>query len=120
LRPSCPNRGVSYLVAAGALSRSAAVTLAALLPHARVDGGLAALLDRVGALRAAAGIALGAAIAVASVGWPGIMAALAVGAAASVWGWHCLRRLGGMTGDTLGAASEGAELLVLLIGVGLR
>jgi cobalamin synthase len=53
-------------------------------------------------------------------GWPGLVAAAGVGAAAALWGWQCLRRLGGVTGDTLGAASEGGEVLVLLWGAALR
>jgi adenosylcobinamide-GDP ribazoletransferase len=113
-------RALLTLVAAGALSRSASLALGALLPRARFDSGLATLLEGVGPWAIGIVIAVGVGIAVLAMGWPGLLAALAVGAGAAFWGWHCLRRLGGMTGDTLGAASEGSELIVLLLGVGLR
>jgi adenosylcobinamide-GDP ribazoletransferase len=113
-------RGVLFLIAAGALSRSVAVGLGASLPGARVEGGFAALLEGVGAWRARVAIALGVLIAILSTGWVGVLAAAVVGLGAALWGWHCRRRLGGMTGDTLGAASEVAELVVLLTGVALR
>jgi len=112
--------GLHYLVAAGALSRSVAVGLGILVPGARAEGGFAALLDGVGRWRAGVAITLGVVIAALSTGWAALAAIglLAVGAA--LWGWHCRRRLGGMTGDTLGAASEVSELVVLLTGVALR
>ncbi|HYM51368.1 MAG TPA: adenosylcobinamide-GDP ribazoletransferase [Candidatus Limnocylindrales bacterium] len=113
-------RSLLYLVAAGALSRSVSLGLGALLPHARADGGFAGVLDRTGGGRAAVTIVVGAAIAALSVGGAGAVATVLVAGGAVLWGWHCLRRLGGVTGDTLGAASEGAELIVLVVGAGLR
>jgi adenosylcobinamide-GDP ribazoletransferase len=115
LLPS-PHR-LLYLVAAGALSRSLAVGLGALLPDARAGGGQASLLDGVGPRRAAAVAVEGVLVAVLVTRWPGLLAALGVAALGVLWGLHCLRRLGGMTGDTLGAASEAGEVLVLLVGV---
>lgn len=105
------------LVAAGALSRSASVALGSLLPHAEAGRGLAALLDGAGWVRPAAAIVVGLVIAVVAAGWIGLYGAAAVATLALLWGWHCTRRLGGVSGDTLGAASEGAELVVLVIGV---
>lgn len=112
--------GLFYLVAAGALSRSAAVALGVLLPPARAHAGLTAVLEGVKPWRAALAVALGLAIAALSIGWATLAAASLAGAAAALWAWHCHRRLGGMTGDTLGAASEGTEVLVLLLGTALR
>jgi len=108
------------LVAAGALSRSAAVGLGALLPQARMDSGQAGLLESVSRWRVAIALLLGVGVALLCLGWIALPAAAAVGAAAVLWGRHCLRRLGGITGDTLGAASEGGELVVLLLAVAFR
>lgn len=48
-------------------------------------------------------------------GWPGGAAAALAGAVAAFWGWRCQRRIGGVTGDTLGAGIEIAECAVLLL-----
>ena len=111
--------GLLALVAAGALSRAAAVGLGVLLPNARPDGH-ARVLEGAGRPRAAAAAATGVAVAGLCAGWPGVWAAAAVAAVAALWGWHCVRRLGGVTGDTLGAASEAGEVVVLLLGTAIR
>jgi adenosylcobinamide-GDP ribazoletransferase len=118
LLPS-PHR-LLYVVAAGALSRSLAIGLGALLPSARADGAQASLLERVGPRSAAAAAVIGVLVAVLVSPWAGMLAALGVATVGVLWGWHCVRRLGGMTGDTLGAASEAGEVLVLLVGVIVR
>jgi adenosylcobinamide-GDP ribazoletransferase len=46
--------------------------------------------------------------------WHGLASALLVLAASGLWGWYCQQRIGGITGDTLGAAVEISEALVLL------
>jgi cobalamin 5'-phosphate synthase/cobalamin synthase len=108
-----------WLVAAGALSRSASATLGVLLPNARTDS-LGRVLEGAGRPRVAVAAAVAVAIAWLCTGWPGLAAAPGVAVIAALWGWHCVRRLGGMTGDTLGAASETCEIAVLLVGVALR
>jgi len=108
-------RGVLALVAAGALSRAASAGLGALLPNARPEGGQAGLLVDSGRARAGLAAAVGAAVAALCLGWRGLAGALLAAAVAALWGRHCLRRLGGVTGDTLGAVSEAVEVLVLLL-----
>lgn len=123
---------LAWLVAAGALSRAAALNLGALQPAARAVAGasaagpsaiaaparprsMARLLDGVGPRRAAVAGGLGLAIAALVGGRRGLLAAAVVAVGSAVWGWRCRRRLGGVTGDTLGAASEVAELAVLMV-----
>jgi cobalamin 5'-phosphate synthase/cobalamin synthase len=112
-------RGLLLLVAAGALSRAAAAALGALVPDARGGSGQAALLGGAGRGRVAAAAILAVAIAVLTGGPVGLLAGLAAGGLTALWGWHCRRRLGGVTGDTLGAASEASELAVLLVAAAL-
>jgi cobalamin synthase len=50
--------------------------------------------------------------------WRGLAAALFVLAGSGLWGWYCRWRIGGVTGDTLGASVEISEMLVLLSGLG--
>ena len=95
------------------------VFLAAFWPYARPEGGLGqGLVQEMGkkelfwATIFAWGIAIGAA------GWLGLglMAILLIWSLLS--GWFSSRKLGGVTGDTLGATIETSELLGILFMVG--
>jgi cobalamin 5'-phosphate synthase/cobalamin synthase len=112
---------VAAFAVAGALSRAVSPPLARLLPYARSDEGPGSVLSgRVSAVGAVAAPLLGAGIAVALLGWDG---AIAIGAAALVAlaaGIGCRLWLGGVTGDTLGAATQIAEAVVLVVVLGLR
>lgn len=52
--------------------------------------------------------------------WFGGAALLMVAVASICWGWCCRRRIGGVTGDTLGAGIEISECAVLLLFTALR
>lgn len=117
-----PVAAAAALVAAHAAARAAAVVLMAWLPYAREDGSAPAGDIARGVRRADAAVAaaLGAGFVAAAAGAlpsPALHAALALlGLAALVvvmqrW---LRRRLGGHTGDTLGATEQFGELLVLL------
>ena len=58
--------------------------------------------------------------AVAAGRWFGGAGFLLVAVASICWGWRCRRRIGGVTGDTLGAGIEMSECLVLLLFIALR
>lgn len=111
--------GVAWLPVAGALARWVMVPLARLAPAARPDGLGASISAHVGGLEVIGATSLAALVAGGLAGAHGAAAALAVALAGLVFGALCRRRLGGMTGDTLGAAGELAEVLVLVVGVGL-
>ena len=124
------------LIAAGALSRWSAVPLARFLPYARredgaptqvggaegaVRGGLgAALTDHVGRLELIGSTLLAGAIAVALLG---PLRGLVLWAGASVvtfsTGRMCQERIGGVTGDTLGANTELCETFAWVLAVAL-
>lgn len=104
------------LIVAGALSRAAALPLAYALPYARADVGPGGVLGgRVSIWSAAGGIAIAGAIAAALLGDTGGWMLGAVGLAIVLLGATYRRWLGGVTGDTLGAASELAETLALAV-----
>jgi adenosylcobinamide-GDP ribazoletransferase len=92
------------VVAAFALARAAPLPLAAALPYARPGEGTGrALADGLGPVAAAFGVALAAAVAVVAGAYAALAAAVLVTAAI---GLLARRRLGGVTGDVMGAAIE--------------
>lgn len=102
------------LIAAGACGRGAILGVLVLLRPARTDG-LAAGLGAVHWPASVLGVALAAAIAFAVL--PGIAAALvlALSVMATLLMVHLARRqIGGHTGDILGAASQLAEITILV------
>jgi adenosylcobinamide-GDP ribazoletransferase len=99
-------------------SRSAMALALALLPYARPAGGAASGFRAAAAPPALAGLAVGCAVVAWTVdaGWgPGVLvaaAALAGFGAVMMLAW---RRLGGYTGDVLGAAGLVAETVGMLV-----
>lgn len=112
-------RAALWLPVAAALARWVMVPLIRLTPSARPDGLGASLAPHVGRLELLGATALAVAVAVGVAGWRGGAAAIAVAVLGAAFAALCRRRIGGMTGDTLGAAGELSEALVLVLGVGL-
>ncbi len=108
-----------FAVVAGALSRLAPVVLAAFLPYARAGGGAGTALTRGGRPRALLAAALGVGVAAAVAGSDGLVLAALTAALVVLGALWSRRWIGGVTGDTLGAASELVELAVLVCAVAL-
>jgi adenosylcobinamide-GDP ribazoletransferase len=102
------SRVVLEALAAGALSRAVPVVLGLALPGVRADGAGAAF--RVTPAAACIAVALAAA---ATVPVDPVLLAVAAGVALVLGAWT-RHRLGGRTGDTLGAATELAETAALV------
>jgi len=108
------------LLLAPLLGRWTVVAIAAALPYARTDGGTGAIVDRIeprhllGATGVAAALSYVVARRMAVAGWTAALIAAALCGAAS------RRRIGGYTGDVLGAASELTETAALVAAVAVR
>ena len=105
-------RAMGALIAAGAVSRAVMLIVFRLTPPARSDG-LAASVGMPSNLAAGLGCCLAAAIALAAVGWDAAPVAAFALAAGIAFAWYARRRIGGVTGDVLGAIQQVAELVCL-------
>jgi adenosylcobinamide-GDP ribazoletransferase len=109
-----PAAAFACVVAAHALGRAGAVGLMVAVPAARADGLGAESARTLRRGTAVLGLVSAVAIAALATGWwagPFVVAAL-VGAA--VIGWWAMRKIGGVSGDVLGAAEQVVECLVLV------
>jgi len=107
-------------IAAGALGRAAAIALMTAFRYASPGSGTGGWTRGVGLGAPLLGIASAAALGILTVGPAfGAMAAAAVVIGTLVGRWSG-RRLGGVTGDSLGAAAELTETLALTAGLAFR
>ena len=98
--------------------RCALLLVMALFPYARKEGGLGTIFAVGG--RKAALLAVWAVVVLFAAGWlcasyRGLAMAGASLAGSLLLGWYVQRRIGGYTGDTLGATSELIEVLPFLV-----
>lgn len=110
---------LEWLIAAGVLSRTALVDLAVAQPYARAEGGTGAPFVAGARLKhLAAAVLLAVVLLVAAGrGSPVYLAALLPAWLLSrLFGFWCRRRVGGVTGDLLGAGGVLTETAVLLMG----
>jgi adenosylcobinamide-GDP ribazoletransferase len=104
-----------WLLAIPAVARAAASGLSATLPYARADGTGAALVSAGRrAERLAIALATAIVVALACARLRGLLAIAAVALVALAVGLLAKRRIGGVTGDVLGAAIELAECAALV------
>jgi adenosylcobinamide-GDP ribazoletransferase len=114
------NRAIMALMLAPVLGRWSAVLLSATQPYARSmpDGqpvSAGAPTRFVGRMELVFATVTALAIVLVMDPRRGSEAFLLTGLASAGWAWQCRRRIGGITGDTLGAGVELSECLVLLL-----
>ena len=102
----------SPLIVAGALSRAPMAVVMAALPNAR-GAGLSQSVGRPRAATAANGIAVALVIAVLALGSSALSLCLPVVATTLALAFVAKRRIGGQTGDILGATQQLAEAAIL-------
>jgi cobalamin synthase len=108
-------RAAAYVILTPALGRWAAVLLSGAIRYARrSEGAIGNFVGRGELLIATATVV---SLAVGLANWRGIAACALVAAVCVGWGAICQKRIGGVTGDTLGAGIEISETIVLLFGV---
>jgi adenosylcobinamide-GDP ribazoletransferase len=102
------------LIAAGALSRAPMAVLIATLPNARGTG-LSHLTGRPPRSAALAALGIAAAIALLATGLTLVPMALAAAATTALLARAAIKRIGGQTGDILGASQQLAEAAALAL-----
>ena len=100
------------ILAAAMLSRATMPALMAGLPHARASG-LSHGTGRPPVETAALAVLIAGGLAVLLLGWAGIAALIWAGLAGLAVAWIARAKLGGQTGDILGASQQVAEIAVL-------
>lgn len=115
------SQALAPIVAAVAVSRAAPLPLARLLAYARPGQGTGRLLaERASTGSVLAGAGLAAAIAVAAVGLDALALLLSAIAVTAAVGALAHRRIGGVTGDVMGAAIELSATCCLIVAVALQ
>lgn len=102
--------GPGALLAIAVLSRAPMAVLMTALPNARGDG----LSKQVGVptpLAVSGGVLLALVLSLIFVGWPTLIAAGVVAVGTALLGWIAMRKIGGQTGDILGASQQVGEAL---------
>lgn len=120
LQVLAPGEMLLVLIGVYAASRGAMLPLARLLPYARVEGTGRGVVQGLGTRQLVTGLAL-VIVALAAVvqihPWVALLMALVAALTTLAIGLLAHRRIGGVTGDVLGACAELTLLIMLLAGV---
>ena len=111
--------GAAALVAAHALGRSGAVAMMALVEPAKEEGLGAAYVSALAPRAALLGASSGVVVAAAMFGWWAAPATLCAFVMAGAVPRLARGKLGGLSGDVLGAAEQAGEIAVLLVGAAI-
>ena len=107
--------GIAALVLAPVLGRGAMVIMLTFGTYARTEGAARDVRDGVTKPELAIALALCAIVTLASAGVTGLLAAIAVLIAAVLWLKWLTFRLGGYTGDGLGAVEQISQVITFLV-----
>jgi adenosylcobinamide-GDP ribazoletransferase len=111
--------GVATLIAAHSLSRAAAVVALGSFPAAADEGLGAAYARSTGRVQVALGGIVGLVIGIGALGVVGGLATVAIVPGSAIVIRLALRKIGGLTGDVLGAIQQVAEISILLLAAGV-
>lgn len=111
-----PGMGWRVLVLAPIVGRGAQVVTMTYMPYARSEGGLASVF-LAHCSKQTVWVVFFMCLAAAAIfgGMKGILALCLAGAFGVLFNFWCLRKINGMTGDTLGAVSEVIEVVVMCV-----
>jgi adenosylcobinamide-GDP ribazoletransferase len=107
-------QGVGPFIAIAALSRGFVPAVMVALPHARGDG-LSHSVGRPSRETAAISAMIGLVIALFMLGWSAVPAAVAAATAGICVGTLARAKIGGQTGDVLGAVQQISEIAIILV-----
>lgn len=113
-----PSRMLGAVLLMPVAGRCGIAVVMAVLPYARTDGGLCvAFLGGRTIRQAVWALAIFSLVAWWASGWMGLGTVAASAVAALLFANHCRRKIGGFTGDTLGAVCEIVEVIPVLAAV---
>jgi adenosylcobinamide-GDP ribazoletransferase len=117
LKELAPDRFIAFLIAGQVLGRWTALPLAHFLPSARDDAGQGKLIaHKITAASFTAGTGLALVIVALVLKFAALWAAIVAVVIAAVSGFYYRRRIGGVTGDCLGATTQLTEAAIYLLG----